>query len=100
VATVALSDCAVELHPRPSVVSAMTHEPPVPPDNQSPYPIAEPSHEHHAPPPAPEPEEPSSPSRKLLVGGAIAAAGVAAIGGLAAFLLRRGKSRSKAKRKR
>jgi len=82
----------------------MTHEPPVPPDNQSPYPIAEPPHEHHEPLPAPEPEEPSSPPRKLLVGGAIAAVGVAAIGGLAAFLLRRGKSRSKAaprpKRKR
>lgn len=83
----------------------MTHEPPVPPDNQSPYPIAEPPHEHHAPPPAPEPaEEKSGPPRMVLVGGAIAAAGVAAIGGLAAFLLRRGKSRAKtaprAKRKR
>lgn len=82
----------------------MTHEPPVPPDNQSPYPIAEPPHEHRAPPPAPEPEEgQSGPPRVLLVGGAVAA-GVAAIGGLAAFLLRRGKSRSKAapkpKRKR
>ena len=53
----------------------MTHEPPVPPDNQSPYPIAEPPHEHHEPLPAPEPEEPSSPPRKLLVGGAIAAVG-------------------------
>jgi len=84
----------------------MTYEPPVPPDNQSPYPIAEPPHEHHAPPPAPEPEPeaPSGPPRMLLVGGAIAAAGVAVIGGLAAFLLRRGKSRPKsapkAKRKR
>ena len=82
----------------------MTHEPPVPPDNQSPYPIAEPPHEHHAPPSVPEPNEPAGPPRKLLVGGAIAAAGLAAIGGLAAFLLRRGKSRAKAapraKRKR
>jgi hypothetical protein len=82
----------------------MTHEPPVPPDNQSPYPIIEPAHEHRTPPPALRPEEASGPPRKLLVGGAIAAAGVAAIGGLAAFLLRRGKSRSKAgskpKRKR
>lgn len=82
----------------------MTHEPPVPPDNQSPYPIAEPPHEHHAPLPAPEPEEEQSgPARMLLVGGAVAA-GVAAIGGLAAFLLRRGRSRSRAapkpKRKR
>ena len=73
----------------------MTQEPPVPPDNQSPYPIAEPPHEHHAPPPAPEPEEEQSgPPRILLVGGAVAA-GVAAIGGLTAFLLRRGKSRPK-----
>ena len=82
----------------------MTHEPPVPPDNQSPYPIAEPPHEHHEPLPAPEPEEEQSgPARMLLLGGAVAA-GVAAIGGLAAFLLRRGKSRFKAaprpKRKR
>jgi hypothetical protein len=74
----------------------MTHEPPVPPDNQSPYPIAEPPHEHHATPPAPEPEEEQSGrARTLLVGGAVAA-GVAAIGGLTAFLLRRGKSRPKA----
>lgn len=73
----------------------MTHEPPVPPDNQSPYPIAEPPHEHHAPSPAPEPEEEQSGrARMLLVGGAVAA-GVAAIGGLTAFLLRRGKSRPK-----
>jgi hypothetical protein len=82
----------------------MTHEPPVPPDNQSPYPIAEPPHAHHAPPPAPEHgEEPSGPPRMLLVGGAVAA-GVAAIGGLTAFLLRRGRSGTKvaarAKRKR
>ena len=74
----------------------MSHEPPVPPENRSPYPIAEPPHEHHAPPPAPESEEQSGPSRKLLVGGAVAAAGLAAIGGLTAFLLRRGKSRPKA----
>jgi hypothetical protein len=74
----------------------MTHEPPVPPDNQSPYPIAEPPHVHHAPPPAPEPEEEQSgPPRMLLVGGVVAA-GVAAIGGLTAFLLRRGKPRPKA----
>jgi hypothetical protein len=82
----------------------MTHEPPVPPDNQSPYPIAEPPHEHHGSPPALEPEDPSGPPSKLLVGGAVAAAGLAVIGGLAAFLLRRGKSRPKAgpraKRKR
>ncbi|HEX7692993.1 MAG TPA: hypothetical protein VF409_00785 [Sphingomonas sp.] len=86
----------------------MTHEPPVPPDNQSPYPIAQPPHEHHAAPPAlesePVSEHSSGPPRMLLIGGAIAAAGVAAIGGLAAFLLRRGKLRSKtapkAKRKR
>ena len=77
----------------------MTHEPPVPPDNQSPYPIAEPPHEHHAPP-APEPEEePSGPPRMLLVGGAVAA-GVAAIGGLTAFLLRRGRSGTKAAKSR
>ena len=82
----------------------MTHEPPVPPDNQSPYPIAEPPHVHHAPPPAPEPEEEPSGPPRMLIGGAVAAAGLAAIGGLAAFLLRRGRSRpkaaSKAKRKR
>jgi hypothetical protein len=73
----------------------MSHEPPVPPDSQSPYPIAEPTHEHHEPPPAPEPEERSGPPRMLLVGGAVAA-GVAAIGGLTAFLLRSGKSGPKA----
>jgi hypothetical protein len=78
----------------------MTHEPPVPPDNQSPYPIAEPPHVHHAPPPAPESEEePSGPPRMLLVGGAVAA-GIAAVGGLTAFLLRRDKPRSKAAKSR
>jgi hypothetical protein len=73
----------------------MTHEPPVPPDNQSPYPIAEPPHEHPAPlPPTVEPAESAGPSRVLLVGGAIAAAGLAAIGGLTALLLRRRGARS------
>ena len=73
----------------------MSHEPPVPPDNQSPYPIEEPPHEHPAPlPPVAKPE--SGPPRTLLIGGAIAAAGVAAIGGLAAFLLRRKPRRRKA----
>ena len=72
----------------------MSHEPPVPPDNQSPYPIAEPPHEHPAPlPPVAKPE--SSPPRPLLIGGVIAA-GVAAIGGLAALLLRRRPGRRKA----
>lgn len=80
----------------------MSHEPPVPPDNQSPYPIAEPPHDHAAPLPDPEPAEPAGPPRTLLVGGAIAAAGLAAIGGLTAFLLRRrgGKSKPAAKSRR
>ncbi|MGN6817732.1 MAG: hypothetical protein ACTHJR_03575 [Sphingomonas sp.] len=73
----------------------MTHEPPVPPDNQSPYPIAEPPHEHPAPlPPVIPSAERADPPRALLIGGAIAAAGLAAIGGLAAVLLRRRSGRS------
>jgi hypothetical protein len=89
----------------------MTHEPPVPPDNQSPYPIAEPPHEHHPEPPEPEAdaevEDSAGSPRILLIGGAIATAGLAAIGGLTAILLRRRskagpkpKSRPTAKRKK
>ena len=78
----------------------MSREPPVPPDNQSPYPITELPHGHAAPPLDAAPAERSGPARTLLVGSAIAAAGIAAIGGLTALLLRRGKAASKAKRKR
>jgi hypothetical protein len=65
----------------------MSHEPPVPPDNQSPYPIAEPPHEQ--PDPLPPVAEKEGPSKALVIGGAIAAVGTAALAGLAAFLLRR-----------
>lgn len=65
----------------------MSHEPPVPPDNQSPYPIAEPPHEHPAPLPPVVAKETAS--KALLIGGAIAAVGTAALAGLAAVLLRR-----------
>ena len=63
----------------------MSHEPPVPPDNQSPYPIAEPLHEHPLPPVTARKDA----SKALLIGGAIAAVGTAALAGFAAVLLRR-----------
>jgi hypothetical protein len=72
----------------------MSHEPPVPPDNQSPYPIAEPPHEHPAPLP-PVVESETGPPRALLIGG-VAAAGLAVVGGIAAFLFRRKPRRRKA----
>ncbi|MDB5682262.1 MAG: hypothetical protein JWO16_2067 [Sphingomonas bacterium] len=69
----------------------MSHEPPVPPDNQSPYPIAEPPHEHPAP--LPPVAEKTGPPKALLIGGAIAAVGATALAGLAAMLLGRRKSK-------
>gem|GEM_PF-1439119 len=72
----------------------MSHEPPVPPNNQSPYPIAEPPHDDPAPLPPVAAREGSS--KALLIGGAIAAVG-AATAGIAAVLLRRGKPDAKPK---
>jgi len=72
----------------------MSHEPPVPPDNQSPYPIEEPPHEHRVPLP-PVIESDSGPPRALVISGVVAA-GLAVVGGLAAFLFRRRPGRRKA----
>lgn len=69
----------------------MTHSPPVPPGNQSPFPIEEPPHRHPAPLPpvaAKKTARPSSsPSTGLVLG---AAAAIAAVGlGVAATLFAR-----------
>lgn len=82
----------------------MTHSPPVPPANQSPYPIAEPPHPHPPEPPvtavaknAPADELRVSPG--LIIGAVTAIAAVAA--GVTALLLhRREKPAAKPRRPR
>ena len=75
----------------------MSHESPVPPGNQSPYPIDELPHAHPAllPPVVEKQRQP----RALLIGGAIATVGVAALGGLGAFLLGRRNKPGRGRRK-
>lgn len=94
-----------------------SHEPPVPPGNQSPYPIQEPPHAHAGPSvepvtiasvatpspavPTSSPATASTPARRKLPIGTIAsaAAGAGAIAfGIAALLFPRGGSVATAKR--
>ncbi len=71
----------------------MSHSPPVPPANQSPYPLAEPAHDHHDAAPAPSvptsralKTDPAASDRRVRIGIA-AALGIGAIAALVAGIV-------------
>ncbi|QNA85220.1 hypothetical protein G4G27_15345 [Sphingomonas sp. So64.6b] len=62
----------------------MTHSPPIPPHNQSPYPLQEPPHEHHEPLPeaAAAEETPAISTRALGIGAVVGIGSAAIVAGL------------------
>lgn len=82
----------------------MTHSPPVPPGNQSPYPLNEPPHAHAGPPPSaqiaktPEPRSSDSDGVKLGAGAIGAIVGIGAMAFAAGAYLFRDKVHAKPKR--
>ncbi|MGY4397222.1 hypothetical protein ACVWZA_002416 [Sphingomonas sp. UYAg733] len=81
----------------------MTHTPPVPPQNQSPYPLHEPPHEHHAPLPEKSAANdddgeaaPAISAKALGIGAAVGIGSAAIVAGL--LYARSGDKSGKAKR--
>lgn len=65
----------------------MSHSPPVPPANQSPYPLVEPPHDHHEPAVAPSVTVDRAASERRVRTGIAAALGIGAIAALVAGIV-------------
>ncbi len=65
----------------------MSHSPPVPPANQSPYPRVEPPHEHHDSPVVPSPTVDRASSEHRMRTGIATALGIGAIAALVAGIV-------------
>jgi hypothetical protein len=64
---------------------SMSHSPPVPPGNQSPYPLQEPPHEHHASPPDVAAKRPAQQDEPLVSGAALGVGLAIGLGSAALF---------------